>query len=555
MFTGIDEVDWASLRHAYGSARDVPGWLRGLASAEPAERADALDRLYDAVHDQGRVYDSTLACVPFLLALAADERVRERGGLVELLVSIGGDADTGAAAVRSGAELFTRLAGDPDAEVRRAAAGAAVRFLDAPARVLALLRERLAVERDDRLVIALVENLGHFVRHHPARPDEALELLAARSRPPHGPGPRLAALGQLAVCAPELLPADLVTTVVGLVAERSARRPAPEPAPAGATLADRLRRLRPSDEEGALLLRSLHTALGDRLPERTALLHGQLTSPAATDRCTGVWLSASLLREWRGDHSATVAGLGEQLKEDDGRLRDAAVSVLTGLFALAAPAADPLHTLVASRPDLWTRLWRREVPALGVAVQALARSGDRRAVPVLAELLTRPVVPRDLGSVVGHLGAAAAPLAPALRRALAAVAPDSADAAARATPLLRAVGDLRDAAAVPEVLRLLDAVRSARGERLTRAALGALGALGSAAREAVPALRALLDGAYGLDAADALWAVEGDASAVLPVLLRELTARSASRRARTAQRLAPLGAAARPALPALRRMA
>ncbi|MCG0063477.1 HEAT repeat domain-containing protein, partial [Streptomyces tricolor] len=96
MFTGIDEVDWASLRHAYGSAEDVPGWLRALASADTAERATALDGMFGAVHHEGRVYDSTLACVPFLFALAAREEVPDRGCIVELLVSIGGEGVGGA---------------------------------------------------------------------------------------------------------------------------------------------------------------------------------------------------------------------------------------------------------------------------------------------------------------------------------------------------------------------------------------------------------------------------------------------------------------------------
>jgi hypothetical protein len=66
------------LRHAYGSAEDVPGLLRGLASADPVERETALDGMYGAVHHQGEVYDSTLACVPFLLALVASGDVADR---------------------------------------------------------------------------------------------------------------------------------------------------------------------------------------------------------------------------------------------------------------------------------------------------------------------------------------------------------------------------------------------------------------------------------------------------------------------------------------------
>ncbi|WP_327312895.1 HEAT repeat domain-containing protein [Streptomyces sp. NBC_01235] len=573
MFTGIDEVDWTSLRHAYGSARDVPGLLRGLASAETAERAAALDGMYGAVHHEGNVYDSTLACVPFLLALAADERVRERGGLVDLLVSIGECASAegvaaragvvvrAGAAVRAGAEVFVRLTGDPDAGVRRAAATAVVRFLDEPARVLALLRERLTVERNDRLVIALVENLGHFARRHPQQAARAVELLAALSGPPHGPGPRLAALGQLASCAPERLPADLVPTVLGLVGERSAQHPC-RPGAAGASgvhsLVDRLRRLRPSDEEGTRLLRTLHTALDDRLPDRITLLHGQLTSPAPTDRCNAVLLAAALFREWRGDHSATVALIAEQLRpeehEDRGRLRDTAVSVLADLFALAAPAADRLHALVASHPDEWIRRWRPEAPLLAGPLHALARSGDPRAVPVLAEVLAEPVVPRDLGAAVADLGAPAAPLAPALRRALAAVPLGSPDTA---TPLLSALRALRDTESLPEVVRVLDAARRAartgHGDRPLRAAIETLAAFGAGAREAVPVLRGLLDGEHALAAADALWAVEGDTSAVLHVLLRELTHEDHWRRTLAARSLELLGPAAHPALPALRR--
>ncbi|NEE57989.1 PBS lyase, partial [Streptomyces sp. SID8455] len=90
MFSGIDEVDWASMEHAYGPADDVPVLLRGLASADAAERESALDGMYGAVHHQGDVYACTLACIPFLFELAVDPDVQDRGSVVELLTSIGG---------------------------------------------------------------------------------------------------------------------------------------------------------------------------------------------------------------------------------------------------------------------------------------------------------------------------------------------------------------------------------------------------------------------------------------------------------------------------------
>ncbi|WP_210586222.1 HEAT repeat domain-containing protein [Streptomyces sp. GESEQ-35] len=567
MFTGINEVDWAALRHAYGSAEDVPGMLRGLASADPAERDTALDGMYGAVHHQGDVYDSTLACVPFLFALAGREEVPDRGGIVELLVSIGGGDDgadirsgayaTARAEVRAGAQVFVRLAGDAEAGVRSAAAGAVVRFLDEPARVLGLLRERITVERDDGVLLALTEGLGLFVRRHPGQAAGALDLLTTQSASPYGPGLRIAALGQLAGCAPDRLPADLVGTVVRLLRDRSERRPvtpAEPDRPGTDTLVGRLRRLRPSDEEGSQLLRTLHTALGGRVGDRIGLLCGQLTCPDPVDRCNAVWMSTGLFREWRADYTEPVALIGAQLGAEEDRLRDAAVTVLTDLFELAAPAADQLDTLVTSRPDLWVRQWTRGAPTLGGPLKALARTGDPRAVPVLAEVLAGPVVPDDLGQVIAHLGRAAAPLAPAFRHRLGGIPLDSPDLHERTLALLPALRMLHDRECVPGVLRLLLGIpEEARlRDAVVANAIRTLGEFGSAAYEAVPALRGLLEGDSAVAAADALWSVEGEADAVLPVLLRELTDRAPHRRRAAADVLGRLGPAARPALPGLR---
>ncbi|MET8769036.1 HEAT repeat domain-containing protein [Streptomyces sp. NPDC004658] len=566
MFTGIDEVDWASLRHAHGSAEDVPGWLRALASPDTAERATALDGLYDAVHHQGRVYEATPACVPFLFALAAREEVPDRGCVVELLVGIGGESAEGAGAdgaanaareaVRAGAEAFVALAGDPDPVVRRVAAGALVRFLDQPVRVLELLRRRLRAERDDHVLTALTEALARFARRYPALADGALDLLAEQSAPPCAPGPRLAALGQLALHAPVRLPADLVPTAVRLLHERSAqRRPAAERCGTD-TLVRRIRRLRPSDEQGAGLLRTLHSALGDRVQDRIALLAGQLASPDPVDRCNAVWMSAGLFRGWRGDFGAPVRLLGAQLNTDQDRLRDAAVSVLAELYALAAPAADDLHALVAARPDLWTHRWERGSPTLGGPLKALARAGDPRAVPALAQLLAGPVAPVGLGREAAHLGRAAAPLAPALRLRLGRVPLASPTAAVHAAPLLAALRAIGDKEAVPGLVRLLSGAPHGLGARdaVAGQVIETLAELGAAARTA-PLLRRLLSTRHAATAAGALWSADGDATAVLPVLLRELARDDPGTRRAATRQLGGLGPAARPALPELRRLA
>ncbi|WP_406863116.1 PBS lyase [Streptomyces sp. HUAS MG47] len=242
MLAGIDEVDWASLGHAYGPADDVPALLRGLASPDPEVRESALDGLYGAVHHQGDVYDSTLACIPFLLELVADPAVQDRGGIVELLTSIGGidldgddeldelglDAEEfedaanyamAAAGVAAGAEVFFGLVFDADPEVRLAAPCALASLHPEPARVLTLLRERLTVETDTQVRLALVEAVGRIALRHESLHEETVDWLALVAQAARAPGLRLAALAQLARCAPDRLPPDVVVTVTGLLEE------------------------------------------------------------------------------------------------------------------------------------------------------------------------------------------------------------------------------------------------------------------------------------------------------------------------------------------------
>lgn len=348
MLTGIEEVDWASLGHAYGPADDVPALLRGLASADSAERETALDGMYGAVHHQGDVYDSTLACIPFLIELVADPAVQDRGGIVELLTSIGGieldddeeldefDPDDeefipaanyamAAAAIAAGADVFLGLVGDPDPEVRLAAPCALASLHPEPARVLTLLRERLTVERDTEVRLALVAAVGRIALRHAALRAETVEWLDWLARAAQDPGLRLASLAQLARCAPGEIPDDIVRWVTELLEEirTAALRgggvgfpgagsdsgtgidsgtgaegswPGESGWPSVPTFAGQVRELleehvagrpAPWTEE---LLRTLHAALDDRVDDRIALILAQLRSPDRWQRSDAIWL-------------------------------------------------------------------------------------------------------------------------------------------------------------------------------------------------------------------------------------------------------------------------
>ncbi|MFD8797892.1 HEAT repeat domain-containing protein [Streptomyces atroolivaceus] len=594
MFTGIDEVDWASMEHAYGPADDVPGLLYGLASADPAERESALDGMYGAVHHQGDVYACTLACIPFLFELAVDPDIRDRGGIVELLTSIGGidldeddendlDEDEAegvanyamaASAVSAGSAVFFELIADEDPGVRLAAPLALATLHGRPGRVLSLLRERLPVEADDEVRLALVEAAGRIaLRHRPlaGRAADWLSRLAAEAYPP---GLRLAALAQLARCAPDALPVDVVRMVSGLLRELRSR-PCPSGAPAAkvpggddatadrATAPARVGRLRelPAEESAgrstpwaADLLRTLHSGLDDRVEDRTALLTDQLCSPDPWQRIDAVRMSGGLIRAWRGSYEGLVRLVGVQLTDPEPRLAEAASHVLEELFGLAAPAADALAARVAADPDGWVREWASGPPGLGSAVKALARLGDVRVLPALATALERPEVPHDVGFAIRCLGAGAAPLAGALRRRLGEVGLDE-GAYDRASPLLAGLTALRAGEAAPEVLRVLRGAPEYRGEWLRTAALRALAAFGPAALCAVPELRRLIrrpGTAAATEAAEALWAVTGDADAVLPVLVEGLRAEQVHDCRAAASALGGLGRRAGAAAPRLR---
>lgn len=166
MLAGIDEVDWKSLRHAYGRATDTPRLIKSLYDAEKCGRA--VDDLAASIQHQGMSCDATAVAAPFLAMVAADPAAPGRGGALNLLVNYSDstrmcllwmDRSSRRKARSALAECVPLLLPgleDEDPWVRRKVAIFCDRVERLPADVIATLRNRMTVEGDTTVLCVLV---------------------------------------------------------------------------------------------------------------------------------------------------------------------------------------------------------------------------------------------------------------------------------------------------------------------------------------------------------------------------------------------------------------
>jgi hypothetical protein len=83
-------TDWSRLRHAYGTAEDIPGLLD---QAGPDLSSQAWDDLWSRLYHQGTVYTASHAALPALAAKARGWAACDRTGPLVLAGAIAGDGD------------------------------------------------------------------------------------------------------------------------------------------------------------------------------------------------------------------------------------------------------------------------------------------------------------------------------------------------------------------------------------------------------------------------------------------------------------------------------
>ncbi len=85
MLEKLDQVQWHTLKHAYGSAADVPDLLRLLASPDPEVRQKVLWTLYSNIYHQGTVYEATAYAVPFIVEVLEMLDTHAKHDILDLL--------------------------------------------------------------------------------------------------------------------------------------------------------------------------------------------------------------------------------------------------------------------------------------------------------------------------------------------------------------------------------------------------------------------------------------------------------------------------------------
>ncbi|SPF00267.1 HEAT repeat domain-containing protein [Streptomyces sp. MA5143a] len=477
----LEAVDWAGLKHNYGTAEDVPDLLRRCAGPDPDDAEDAaFDLLNNLYHQGGWVCPAAAAALPFVLSLAAAPQVTPRRALLELVERLAAEAGRvearfldphwSAAWERHLPEVLALL-DDPEPEIRRAAADVIGACADPGEGSLPALLSRWHAESDPVTRLDLVLALGNAARHAAAGagPDGA----AALSDEAAAPSVEAAALLASLLTAPE--PQLRLAALHALGDRTRAAAAAPEEARleiALGALRDPSVELWQRTSAAECGVRGMHqwtASLFDGASPAFAL--GLMADhPDEEQRVGGLEQAARVLSRWRSPVDALLPGVVARLDDPAAEVRYRAAELLACLGPAAAAHADAVAALL---DDSAVRATRGGEAVADAAVWALARMNDPRCLSRLTEHVagTRP----GFASAGAYYGGSANsfhhPALPALHEVLTGL-PDHAEA------LLPAISDRLDPTEDPRNLRRFGEV---------------LAAWGPAAEAAVPRLLVLLE--------------------------------------------------------------
>ncbi|MFI9587051.1 HEAT repeat domain-containing protein [Streptomyces sp. NPDC052236] len=546
MINDPDDIDWMS-GHLSGHSCGVPTYLKSMRSTDPEVRAQAFDDFYAEAHDQGAVDPCTAASLPFLFDMA-DDPAADRAGIIRLLLSIGREAlgcdpdgiyftaygVESTAHVDIVAEMperagaFLRYAADPDPLVRRPAIEAVGLFLGDGDRAVRTLARRLTAENGFVERLLVVRTMAGLPARLPStRPAVTawLDALADdATHPPIDTPTRLAALTHRALAAPGRIDADLVPHATALLREITRT-------PAAVELCDGCRRCRstsyvrgretppgPRPEHLAAayfdphhpwaehspissVLRTLHTALGDRAADRATLLAEQLTSADTATRYDAIEMAMDfpgqfprdltlLLLDLLPDPYAASRITNGLSRWPGGALTIAPEDTMTVCDALADYTAGQC---AAHGPDVWGTGNPLIRDAYQEAIMTLADHRDPRALPDLITALDTRVDDWRALYGVGGYPQAAHQLVPLLADGLRDIDPGRPHAPIPADLYLSCLAELKDPIAIPVITDTLTWAIHHESWGVVASALDTLTRFGPAASSSRTIVQSLAD--------------------------------------------------------------
>ncbi|MFD9061874.1 hypothetical protein ACFVZ3_10165 [Kitasatospora purpeofusca] len=149
VLAGLDDIDWAALGHAYGSAADVPGELRAACGKDEKGRDRAFERLFNSICHQGSRYSASPYAVPFLARIAVAGPAGARTEALMLLLRLAVDWH----------DTYDLPLGIDTAAWRAAAVG--------PEENLRWYDEQIAAETDEERLKKLRAGREHCAAGHP----------------------------------------------------------------------------------------------------------------------------------------------------------------------------------------------------------------------------------------------------------------------------------------------------------------------------------------------------------------------------------------------------
>jgi hypothetical protein len=501
VLTDLDEVDWAGLTHAYGPADDVPELLRDLAGGDD----DALYALYGNIWHQGTVYEATAYAVPFLIEIL-DAPDAGRSGVLGLLTSI---AD-GRSYLDVHRSLLPRSEQDTDEVADQIAIElTSVRAaVDAVGAGLATYLRLLDTDADETVRAAATQPM-------PACGASAVPALERVVADDASPLVRAAAILALSACRapvhgyltdPSPLPRVMAAVLVLATgdADDAVAEIVEHDAP---TCFEQLKRLPVDIGDPANWVIDALDRHGDL---QVRLVTAWMRHPDAAIRSEAVFAAERPLHRWRSAATQLVPALADALSDPSEDVRRWAGNHLAGAGRATAPVADTLWAAVVRGPVVHNT-------AGASALTALSRLHDPRADGFLADRLSTSagISPDDgLGPAIKALDGwstqCRAVIADAIVRAAAGNA---------RIGLITAAGRIGVAPAdlVP-VLRRQAASHPHSASRV----LGDLGSDAVAALPELAGLRTHSEAIVRINAERAIWRITGDVTDLLPVLAGEI---------------------------------